>query len=108
MKIKFNGSGFPQAFLLLVLFLWFIPAVWAQEDVQIYSPELTIEGEESPLQAILTEISERLTRRDYASALELFGSMPPEYANSAEIRLMRASVFNAAGRPADARLIANA
>ena len=93
---------------MLVLFLWCLPAVWSQENDLVDSQELAVESEESPLQAILTEISEWLIRRDYASALELFNTLPPEYANTAEIRLMRASIFNAAGRPADARQIANA
>jgi len=65
-------------------------------------------GQEAGMEAVLTEVSERLARRDYNSALELFNTLPPEQANTAEVRLMRASILNAAGKPAEAKQIANA
>ncbi|MCL2185159.1 MAG: tetratricopeptide repeat protein [Treponema sp.] len=64
--------------------------------------------QESGLEAILTQISQHLSRREFSSALELFSSLPPEYAENTEIKIMHASVLNTTGRTADAKRIANA
>ena len=63
--------------------------------------------QESDSEAILSEVVNLLARREFSSALELFNRLPPDYSESTEIRIMRASILNAAGRPADARQIAN-
>ena len=65
-------------------------------------------GQESDLETILNEVAQRLGQRNYSSALELFNSLPPEEAEKTEIRLMKASILNSAGRTADAKQIANA
>jgi len=64
-------------------------------------------GQEVNSEVVLTEVAAALSRRDYSSALELFNTLPPDYARKTEIQIMRASIFNAAGRPADAKQIAN-
>jgi len=87
MKIRIIGSG-----LALFLILWLSPAVSAQDN---------------ELEIILTEVAERLSRREFAPALELFNKLPAEHAQNAEIQIMRAGIYNAANRPADARRIAN-
>ncbi|MCL2441322.1 MAG: tetratricopeptide repeat protein [Treponema sp.] len=93
MKIYFNGSGLiPRLFFLQLLILCFSHFAVSQDN---------------DVQAILTEVAERLSRREFSSALELFNLLPPEYAESTGIRIMRASILNAAGRPADARRIAD-
>jgi len=58
-------------------------------------------------QAILTEVSRLVARREYTAALELFDKLDKTASQTAEIQLLRASVLNSAGRPADARAIAN-
>ena len=65
-------------------------------------------GQENDLETVLNEAARLLARRDYSSALELFDRLPPEEAEKSEIRLMRASILNSAGRPAEAKQIANA
>ena len=93
MIIKFNGSGpVLRAFFLLFLFLGHFSVLFAQE---------------SGLESVLTEVARLLGRRDFSSALELFNSLSPADAQRTEIRIMRATILNSAGRPADARRIAN-
>ena len=58
----------------------------------------------SSTEAILTEVSHLVAQREFVAALELFDSIEED---SAEIRLLRASLLNSAGRPADARAIAS-
>jgi tetratricopeptide (TPR) repeat protein len=87
MKIKIIGSS-----LLLLLFLGLSPLVFCQEN--------TAEN-------ILTQAAEKLARREYTQALELFDTLPPEFAQNSEIRILRAGIYNSAGKPADARKIAN-
>ena len=58
-------------------------------------------------QSILNEVAEKLARRDFPAALALFDSLDPGEAEQTEIRIMRASALNSAGRPAEARAIAN-
>ena len=57
-------------------------------------------------QTIITEVSRLVARREYTAALDLFDKLDKTAAQSAEIQLLRASVLNSAGRPADARAIA--
>jgi len=87
MKNNYIGSG-------LLLFL-------------IFAVSPVIFGQDAGTEAILTEVAERLARREYSSALELFDTLPPDYAETVNIRIMRAGIYNAANRPADARRIAN-
>jgi len=58
-------------------------------------------------EAILTEISQLMARRDYKTALELLDTISDPALQTTEIQLTRASLLNAAGRPADARVIAS-
>jgi len=88
MKNKFIGSG-----LVLLFILGISPVIW---------------GQEANIEAIFTQIHERLSRGDFTGALDLFNTLPPEQAQSVDVRIMRATILNAAGRPADARQIANA
>lgn len=55
-------------------------------------------------ETVLTEISQLMARRDFRAALELFDRIDED---STEIRLLRASVLNSAGRTAEARAIAS-
>jgi len=55
-------------------------------------------------EAILTEVSRLVVQREFRAALELFDGID-EY--TTEIRLLRASILNSAGRTADARAIAS-
>ncbi|GHV94812.1 hypothetical protein AGMMS50293_11320 [Spirochaetia bacterium] len=57
-------------------------------------------------QAILTRVAELLARRDFPAALALFDRIDPVEAEKTEIQILRASVLNTAGRPAEARAIA--
>lgn len=63
--------------------------------------------QEFNIEPVLTEVVRFLGERDYSSALALFDTLPPYYAENTDIRIMRASIFNSAGRPAEARRIAN-
>jgi len=83
--------------LPLFMLLAFSPVVFGQDDAQ----------SAAQMEAILTQAAEKLERREYAQALELFDTLPPEYAQSAEIRILRAGIYNSAGKPADAKKIAN-
>ncbi|MDR2942703.1 MAG: tetratricopeptide repeat protein [Treponema sp.] len=58
-------------------------------------------------EAILTEVSRLMTRREYLSALELFDKMDSSVRHTPEIQLLRASLLNSTGRFADARAIAS-
>ena len=82
-----------------------------QELQEIQEPLTEEQAEETQnneiLQSILNEAAEYLAVRDFASALELFDSLPPEEAEKTSILLMRAGILNSAGKPADAKLIAN-
>jgi len=57
--------------------------------------------------AILTEVSRLMARREYRAALELFDTISGSAAQTTEIQLTRASLLNTSGRPADARAIAS-
>jgi len=68
-------------------------------------------SEESPADSsarILSEAAEYLLRRDFSSALELFNKLPPQEAEKTEILVMKASILNSAGKPAEAKKTANA
>jgi len=87
------SNGRPlRLFSFILLILTASPVIWCQDN---------------SLDAVMTEIAVLLGRRDYAPALELFRALPPEHAEKTEIQIMRASVLNAAGRSAEAKLIAN-
>ena len=58
-------------------------------------------------QSILTEVSQLMARREYAAALKLFDNINQTVVQTPEIQLMRASILNSAGKPGDARAIAN-
>jgi len=62
-------------------------------------------GEET--EAILTEVSQLINRREYQAALELFDKIGDSALQTAEIQLLKASIFNSAGRSAEARAIAS-
>jgi len=97
-----NNKFFGSLLLLLLLFPVFFPGSltgsWSQEN------DLT---EEQTLETIFTEVVAHLEFRDYFSALEVFDKLPPEYIENTEIRILRASIYNAASLPANARRIAN-
>jgi len=93
MIIKSNGSGLAlRVFLLPLLFIGLFQALFAQEG---------------SLEFVLDEAARLLGRREFSSALELFDSLPPADAQRTEIRIIRATILNSAGRPADAKRIAN-
>jgi tetratricopeptide (TPR) repeat protein len=58
-------------------------------------------------QAILTEVSQLVARREYSAALALFEKINKPASQTVEIQLLRAAVLNSAGRAADARAIAS-
>jgi len=62
---------------------------------------------DSATQTILAEVSRLMARREYAAALELFDTINQTARQAPEVRLLQASLLNSAGRPADARAIAN-
>jgi len=95
MKISVKAretSRLPRFFLHFLLIFSVIPAGFAQEN---------------RLDAVMSEVADHVARRDYNKALELFRSLPPEQAESAEIRILQATIMNAASRPVEAREIAN-
>ena len=80
--------------MAVLLILSAIPSLYSQSGGQT-------------LENILSEIADYLAARNYTSALSLFNTMPPEHAGDVEIKILHANIFNAAGRPADARRIAS-
>jgi tetratricopeptide (TPR) repeat protein len=58
-------------------------------------------------QAILTEVSQLMARREYPAALELFDQIDRTAIQAPELQLLRALLLNSAGRSADARAIAS-
>jgi tetratricopeptide (TPR) repeat protein len=91
-KIRRTTGGITLFFALLI----FIAAALAEG--QTAADEST--------QAILTEVSRLMARREYTAALELFDRINATVIQTPEIQLMRASLLNSAGRPGDARAIA--
>ena len=111
MKILFNGSVFAAG-----IFNFFLSASLKKTGgclpkrtlltILLISAAVSAGfTQESNIEAIMTEITQHLARRDYISVLSLFDAMEAE---SPEISILRASILNAAGRPAEARAIANA
>ncbi|MCL2809716.1 MAG: tetratricopeptide repeat protein [Treponema sp.] len=98
MKVKSNGSGLIYPFLLFILLisLTFPLAIFSGEN----------ELDTNLINSIWDEVADRLSRREYSAALALCDTLPPEYARSTQVRIMRASIYNAAGRPVEARRIA--
>jgi tetratricopeptide (TPR) repeat protein len=58
-------------------------------------------------EAILTDVSDLMAKREYPAALELFDTISDSVKNTPEIQLLRASLLNSVGRSADARAIAS-
>jgi tetratricopeptide (TPR) repeat protein len=58
-------------------------------------------------QVILTEVSRLMARKEYPAALDLFDKINKSALQTTEIQLLKASVLNSAGRPAEARVIAS-
>ena len=94
MQRVYRGSGCP---LLLALAL--VLGAVSTADGQTTAKDNT--------QAILTEVSQLMARREYTAALELFDKIDKTALQTAEIQLLRASVLNSAGRFAEARAIAS-
>ncbi|MCL2128532.1 MAG: hypothetical protein FWH38_09775, partial [Treponema sp.] len=86
------GQRAVKILLIAALALGHLPSAAAQAD--------------APTQAILTEVSQLMARRDYPAALELFDKINQSAIQTPEIQLLRASLLNSAGRPGDARAIA--
>jgi tetratricopeptide (TPR) repeat protein len=84
--------GFSPLFLLLIFLIMRVFPLSAQEN---------------NTESILNAVVERLGYRDYSAALALFNNLIPEEAEKTEILIMRASILNSAGRPAEARAIAD-
>ena len=94
---RFNGSGhLPRVVIFLFLNLALAAAIFSQEA-----------GQEFDSEPVLNEIARLLAAREYSPALELFNSLPQEFTERSEIKIMHASVLNSAGRPAEAKQIAN-
>jgi tetratricopeptide (TPR) repeat protein len=95
MTDRFNrNSYFPRIFGILFLFIAFSFNLFAQEN-------------ENDIENTLNEVVRLLAGRDFSSALRLFDQLDPEVAESTPIRIMKASILNSAGRPAEAIQIAN-
>jgi tetratricopeptide (TPR) repeat protein len=93
-----RGNLFP--FLLLSVFLLVSFPAFPESAAQEPS---AASGE---TQAILARIAELLARREYSAALSLFDQIGRDDAQKTELRLIQASALNSAGRPREARAIA--
>ena len=71
----------------------------------VFSPAQQAGGGDT--QALLTEVSQLMARREYNAALELFDKIDGSVLQTSEVQLLRASILNSAGRTADARAIAS-
>ena len=78
--------GFSPLFLALLFLITRVFPLFAQEN---------------NTESILNAVVERLGNRDYSAALALFNSLMPEEAEKTDILIMRASILNSAGRPAE-------
>ncbi|MCL2209103.1 MAG: tetratricopeptide repeat protein [Treponema sp.] len=58
-------------------------------------------------EVILNDVIALLAGRNFSSALELFDKLDPQVAQDTGIQILRASISNSAGRPAEAIQIAN-
>jgi len=88
-----------RLFLSIFLIFALFPMVFGQVEEQTDNGQF--------LESVLTEAAAFLAKRDYNSALKLFDNLP-EHAASADISIIHASIYNAAGKPADAKRLANA
>jgi tetratricopeptide (TPR) repeat protein len=93
MAIKLNRSGSLPHIIVFLAILGVSPLLSGQE--------------EDETEIILNETARYLTARNYSSALAQFDKLPPEEIEKSEIQLMKASIFNSAGKTADAKKIAN-
>jgi tetratricopeptide (TPR) repeat protein len=74
----------------------------------LFGAAATVFGQTSgDTQTILTEVSRLMARREYSAALDLFEKINQSALQTIEIQLLKASVLNSAGRPAEARAIAS-
>jgi len=89
-EIRYKALKLPLLFVLMF-------------SVGVFSAAQTARSTE----AILTEISQLVARREYRAALELFDTISGPATQTPDLQLTRASLFNAMGRPADARAIAS-
>jgi len=85
-----------KAFKLFVLLVFMLGA-------GVFSAGET--GEDT--EAILIEVSQLISRKEYQAALDLFDKINSSARNTPEIQLLRATILNSAGRAADARAIAS-
>ena len=106
-----RGAGFPYApalprpcCIVLSIALLFAPLFFATAEEPPAPSQAS--GQAGGIQSILTEVSALLARREYPAALALFDRMSQAEAEKTEMRLLKASVLNAAARPAEARAIA--
>jgi tetratricopeptide (TPR) repeat protein len=83
-----------QACLLLFLLLFGVAA-------------LAVGQTSGDTQTILAEVSRLMVRKEYPAALDLFDKINKTALQTTEIQLLKASVLNSAGRPAEARAIAS-
>jgi tetratricopeptide (TPR) repeat protein len=89
MIVKFNRDiCLPRFFVFLLIFTGFSYGLFAQENV-------------------LDDIARLLEVKDFSSVLELLDRLEPQDAENTQTLIVRASILNSAGRPAEARRIAN-
>jgi len=90
---KFNRDyRLPRFFAFLFIFMFFFPMLFAQENNS---------------ENILNDAARLLAVKDFPSILQLLDRLEQENAEDTEILVVRASILNSAGRPAEARRIAN-
>ena len=91
----FNGSVLLT--ILTGFFLCLNPALaLCQEDRQEWQTD-----------TVFSEIAAHLARREFASALNLFDTLPSQEAEETPVLIMRAAILNSAGRTAEAKRIAD-
>jgi tetratricopeptide (TPR) repeat protein len=90
---RFNRNGyFLRILIFLLLFITFSRNLFTQEN---------------DVDNTLNEVARLLAGRDFSSALRLFDRLDSETAENTQILIMKASILNSAGRPAEAIQIAN-
>jgi len=98
----------PKALKLSIILMFLLGTGWfAAGDAAepATDPKGDVSGADT--EAVLTEVSGLMARREYAAALEVFDRIGGPAANTPEIRLLKASLLNSAGRASDARAIAS-
>ena len=73
----------------------------------IFVLSFSLFGQGNDTESVLNEISRLITRRSYNEALALINALPSQDASSTAFLLMKASILNSAGKPAEARATAN-